>query len=232
MIALLDGDRVEDMSPMRVRIAEHMSMSRKVSPHAHTVHEVDFSAALKMRNALKSRYAERGVNLTITALIAKACVQALLRYPILNSVVSGRQVIYRGDINLGVAVALEDGLIVPVVKHAESLNLLGLARAINDLAERARTKRLKLDDVKGGTFTLTNPGAFGSLFGVPIINQPQVGILGCGAVKKRLVVNDQDQITIQPQAIFCLSFDHRTVDGAIADHFMVAVREWLLNPSE
>ncbi len=232
VIALLDGDRVEDMSPMRVRIAEHMSMSRKVSPHAHTVHEVDFSAALKMRNALKSRYAERGVNLTITALIAKACVQALLRYPILNSVVSGRQVIYRGDINLGVAVALEDGLIVPVVKHAESLNLLGLARAINDLAERARTKRLKPDEVKGGTFTLTNPGAFGSLFGVPIINQPQVGILGCGAVKKRLVVNDQDQITIQPQAIFCLSFDHRTVDGAIADHFMVAVREWLLNPSE
>jgi pyruvate dehydrogenase E2 component (dihydrolipoamide acetyltransferase) len=232
VIAMLEGDRVEDMSPMRVRIAEHMVMSRRVSAHAHTVHEVDFAAALKARAAWKGKYAARGVNLTITAFIAKACVQALLKYPVLNSVVSGKQVVYRGRINLGVAVALEDGLIVPVIKGADTMNLMGLSQAINDLAERARTKKLKPDEVKGGTFTLTNPGAFGSLFGVPIINQPQVGILGCGAVKKRVVADDQDRISIQPQAVFCLSFDHRVVDGAVADHFMVAVRESLLNPTE
>lgn len=211
-------------------IARHMVQSRRTSPHAHTVHEVDFSAAIAARKHLGPQYEARGVRLTLTAFIAKACIDALQRYPIVNSSVSGNQIIYRQSINLGVAVALEDGLIVPVIKHAEDLNLMGLSRAINDLAERARAKRLKPDEVSGGTFTVTNPGIFGSLFGIPIINQPQVAILGCGAIKKNLVVDDEDRIAIRPQSVFCLSFDHRVVDGAVADHFMVAIKESLANP--
>lgn len=226
-ILVRDRDRIEDMSSMRASIADHMVMSRRTSPHAHTVHEFDFSRVIAVRKKLAPQFAERGLKLTYTAFIAKACLEGLRRYPIMNSAVMGRQVVYRGDINLGVAVALEEGLIVPVVRNADELNLLGLSRAIGDVAERARTRRLKPEEVTGGTFTLTNPGIFGSLFGIPIINQPQVAILGCGAVKKRVIVQEDDSIAVKPIGVFCLSFDHRVVDGAIADHFMNVIKDTL-----
>lgn len=217
-----DDDHVEALSRMRRSIAQHMVMSRAVSAHAQSVWDCDWTRAMKAYKAMKPKLAERGVRLTVTALLVEAAVHALRAVPIVNSSTDGENVIRRNRINVGVAVAIPDGLIVPVVKHADELSLQGIARAVNDLAERAREKRLKPDDVEGGTFTISNPGVFGSRFGIPIINQPQVGILGVGAVKKRVVVGEDDSIRVASMNTMCLSFDHRVVDGAQADEFMGA----------
>src|SRR5205823_11678829 len=161
----------------------------------------------------------------------RAAVEAIKEFPIMNSSVDGSNVVYKREVNMGIAVALEAGLIVPVIKQAEEKNLLGIARAVQDLAERARTKRLSVDDVQGGTFTITNPGIFGSLFGTPIINQPQVAILGVGVIEKRAVVRN-DAIAIRPMAYLALSFDHRIIDGAVADQFMACIKSKLENWDE
>jgi pyruvate dehydrogenase E2 component (dihydrolipoamide acetyltransferase) len=221
-------DRVEPMTPQRLAIARHMVASRATSPHAHTVHEVDFHQVSKVRAALKREYEERGVKLTVTAFMVKAMAQALAEFPLVNASLDGDSIIYRGAINVGVAVALEDSLIVPVVRDVDELSLLGVARAIQDLSERARTKRLKPDEIRGGTFTVSNHGIFGAEFGVPIINQPQVAIVSTGAIKKRVVVDERtDAIMIRPMSIFCLSFDHRVIDGMTADRFLQRVRQLL-----
>jgi 2-oxoglutarate dehydrogenase E2 component (dihydrolipoamide succinyltransferase) len=224
-----ERDRVEPMTPQRLAIARHMVASRATSPHAHTVHEVDFHQVSKVRSALKREFEERGAKLTFTAFMVKAVGQALAEIPLMNtSIDADNRIIYRGEINVGVAVALDDSLIVPVVRGVDELSLLGVARAIQDLSERARTKRLKPEEIRGGTFTLSNHGVFGAEFGVPIINQPQVAILSTGAIKKRVVVDERtDAIMIRPTSIFCLSFDHRVIDGATADRFMQRVRELL-----
>lgn len=229
-IAVGERDRVERLSPNRLAIAEHMTRSLSTSAHAHTVHEIDFSAVTRARKAMKDDFAARGVNLTFTAFMVKAIADALVEFPIMNSSMDGDQVIYRGEINIGVAVALEDSLIVPVVRNVDELSLLGIARSVSDLAERARTKRLKADEVRGGTFTLTNHGIFGPEFGVPVINQPQAAIVSTGAIKKRVLVDQKtDAIIIRPTAIWCMSFDHRLIDGATADKFMARMRDILEN---
>jgi len=219
-----EGDRVEPMSRIRKLTADHMVHSRHVSAHVTTFQEVDLTRVAAMRARLKGVYADRGVSLTFLAFIAKATVDMLRRYPVLNASVSGDNIIYRGDVNLGIAVALDWGLIVPVIKRADDLSLLGIARAIQDLAERARTKKLQPDEIQRGTFTITNPGVFGSYIGTPIINQPQVGILGVGAIQKRpkvITLDDgQDVIAIRTMCMFAVTYDHRIVDGADAGKFM------------
>jgi len=226
---------VEPMSVMRQKIAEHMVMSRRTSAHVTTVFEMDMTAIEALRQEHKDRFlAATGVKLSITAFIAKAVVDALRAYPIVNSSVDGKNVVYKKDVNLGIAVALDWGLIVPVVKNAEEKSLTGLARAITDLATRAREKKLSPDDVQGGTFTITNPGVFGSLFGTPIINQPQVAILGVGAVVKRPMVistaGGGDAIGIRSMCYMGLTFDHRLLDGMIGDFFMSHVKKSLEQP--
>lgn len=230
-IELGERDRIETLSPQRQAIARHMIASRSISAHAQTVHEVDFSAVTAARKALKAEFAERGVRLTYTAFLVKALADALVAFPMVNaSLENDDTVIYRGDINIGMAVDVGDSLVVPVIKNADELSLLGVARAVTDLAQRTRNKRLRPEEVKGGTFTLTNPGIFGSEFGVPIINQPQVGILATGAIKKRVVVDQEtDGILVKPTSIWCMSFDHRVVDGATADRFMLKLREIVEN---
>jgi 2-oxoglutarate dehydrogenase E2 component (dihydrolipoamide succinyltransferase) len=218
------GDRVEPMSIMRKKIAEHMVISRRTSAHVYSVFEVNYSRVDEIRKARKADYEQRGVKLTFTSFIAKAAIDTLRRHPAINASIDGDNVIYRGGINLGVAVALDNGLIVPVVKRADELNLLGLSRAISDVADRARAKKLSPDDVHGGTFTITNPGNFGAQFGLPIINQPQVAILGVGTIEKRAVVID-DMIGIRLMGYLTLGYDHRLVDGAVADRFMAEVKK-------
>jgi pyruvate dehydrogenase E2 component (dihydrolipoyllysine-residue acetyltransferase) len=216
------GERVQlvPMSPIRKRTAEHMVLSKRTSAHVTTVFEMDLTRVHQLRDKYRPAYQERnGVRLTYMPFIIKAAVDALRAFPVLNASVEGDAIAYRHDINIGLAVALEWGLIVPVIRNADEKNVLGLARAVSDLAERARAKRLKVEEVQGGTFTITNPGVFGSLFGTPIINQPQVAILGLGTIEKRPVVRD-DAIAIRTMAYFALSFDHRIVDGADADRFM------------
>jgi 2-oxoglutarate dehydrogenase E2 component (dihydrolipoamide succinyltransferase) len=216
------GERVQvvPMSPIRRKTAEHMVVSKRTSAHVATVWEVDLSRVDRLREKYRQVYEERnGVRLTYLPFIIKAAVDALKAFPVLNSSVEGDAVVYRHDINIGLAVALDWGLIVPVIRNADEKNILGLARAVNDLADRARAKKLKVEEVQGGTFTITNPGVFGSLFGTPIINQPQVAILAVGTIEKRPVVRD-DAIAIRTMAYFALSFDHRIVDGADADRFM------------
>ncbi|HEY3162339.1 MAG TPA: dihydrolipoamide acetyltransferase family protein [Vicinamibacterales bacterium] len=220
------GDRVEKMSVMRKKIAEHMILSHRTSAHVYSVFHVNFSTVERLRQEKKAEYEQRGAKLTYMAFIARAIVGALRRHPVINASIDGENVIYRNDINLGIAVALDEGLIVPVVKNADEKNLLGLSRAIADLAERARSKRLNPDDVHGGTFTITNPGQFGAQFGMPIINQPQVAILGVGTIEKRPVIVN-DAIGIRTMAYFTLGYDHRLVDGAVADQFMADVKEQL-----
>jgi 2-oxoglutarate dehydrogenase E2 component (dihydrolipoamide succinyltransferase) len=220
-----DRDRVETLSPQRQMIAEHMVMSKDVSPHAHTVHEVDFTNVVEARKQLKSEFAERGVKLTYTAFLIKAAAEALREYPTVNASMDGDDIVLRGDINIGMAVALDQSLIVPVIKNADELSLLGVARSVADIAERARNKRLSPDEVKNGTFSVSNHGVFGPEFGIPIINQPQAAIVSTGAIKKRVVVDQQtDAIMVRPTSIWCLSFDHRIVDGATADKFMAKMR--------
>jgi 2-oxoglutarate dehydrogenase E2 component (dihydrolipoamide succinyltransferase) len=223
----VEGDRyeIEPMSIMRRRIAERMVESRHISAHVTTFMEIDFTETAKLRDKLKGEFLERdGVRLTFMPFIIKAVIEGIKKWPIVNSSVWGDQIVYKKDINIGVAVALDWGLIVPVVRNADEKSLLGLGRAVNDLGERARTKQLKPDEVQGGTFTITNPGGFGSLVGTPIINQPQVAILGVGVIKKRPVVIN-DAIAIRQIGYFGLSFDHRVIDGAVADQFLATVRD-------
>lgn len=214
---------------IRKSIAEHMVMSKHTSPHVLTVMEADMSKVAKHRSANKAIFERDGVNLTFTAYFMTAIVAGLKAFPIVNSSWSDEGVIVHKNINLGMAVSLgEEGLIVPVIKNADNLSLLAMARAINDLANRARNKKLQPDDVKGGTFTLTNHGTSGSLFAFPVINQPQSGILGVGAMQKRAVVID-DAIAIRPMVYMSFVFDHRILDGASADWFLAKVKETLEN---
>jgi 2-oxoglutarate dehydrogenase E2 component (dihydrolipoamide succinyltransferase) len=225
-----EGDRVEPWSRIRKLTAEHMVMSRRVSPHVNTIFEIDYTRVAQLRARRKQEYAERGVNLTFLAFIAKAASDALRRHPTVNAAVSGESTILRRDINLGIAVALDWGLIVPVIRHADELSLLGLARAINDLGERARSKKLSPDEVQKGTFTITNPGVFGSVIGTPIINQPQAAILCVGSIEKQpavITVDGTDTIAIRTRGMLSLAFDHRIVDGADADRFMADVKKTL-----
>jgi pyruvate dehydrogenase E2 component (dihydrolipoamide acetyltransferase) len=214
------------MSVMRKKIAEHMIASRRTSAHVHSVFEVNFHRVAQIREAKKAEYERAGAKLTYLSFILKAAVDALRAVPIVNASVDGDTIVYHKAINVGIAVALDWGLIVPVVKNADEKNLLGLSRAVADLANRARSKQLKPDEVAGGTFTITNPGVFGALFGMPIINQPQVAILGVGAVEKRPVVVD-DAIGIRPMAYLSLGYDHRIIDGAVADEFLSHVKKIL-----
>jgi 2-oxoglutarate dehydrogenase E2 component (dihydrolipoamide succinyltransferase) len=215
------------LSPVRRAIADHMVMSKHTSPHVTTVMEVDLSRIVTHRQANKDAFARDGINLTFTAYFVSATVNALKAFPIVNSTWKEEGILIQREINIGIATSLgESGLIVPVIKNADGLSLLGLARAINDLANRARSRQLKPDEVKGGTFTITNHGTSGSLFATPIINQPQCGILGVGAIQKRVVVID-DAIAIRPMVYISLTFDHRILDGAIADYFLGKVVESL-----
>ncbi len=223
------GERVTvvPMSAMRKKIAEHMLMSRRTSAHVTTVFEVDMGRVMKLRAEHQQAFMERhGVKLTPTPFMVKAAVEALKAYPVVNASIDGDNIVYKKDINIGIAVALDWGLIVPVVKHADDMSLSGIAKTVTDLAERARSKRLTPNEVQDGTFTITNPGIFGSLFGTPIINQPQVAILGVGAIQKRVVVVD-DAIAIRPMVFLDLSFDHRLIDGAVADQFMAHLKATL-----
>jgi 2-oxoglutarate dehydrogenase E2 component (dihydrolipoamide succinyltransferase) len=219
------------MSVMRRKIAEHMVLSAHTSPHVYSVYEVNFGRVAALREKRKGEYEKAGAKLTYTAFIAKAVIDALRRFPIVNASVDGDNIVYKKDINLGIAVALENGLIVPVIRNADEKNLLGLSRAINDLADRARSKKLNPDEVQGGTFTITNPGIFGALYGLPLINQPQVAILGVGGIEKRAVVID-DAIAIRPVCHVTLGYDHRLVDGADAGRFLSFFKERLENFEE
>ncbi len=223
------GDQLIKHSSIRKSIAEHMVMSKRTSPHVLTVMEADLSHISKHRAANKSAFERDGVKLTFTAYFMSAIVAGLKAYPTVNSSWTDEGVLIHKAINLGMATSLgEEGLIVPVIKNADNLSLLAMARTINDLANRARTKKLQPDEVKGGTFTLTNHGISGSLFAFPVINQPQCGILGVGAMQKRVVVID-DAIAIRPMVYLSFVFDHRILDGASADWFLMKVKETLEN---
>jgi 2-oxoglutarate dehydrogenase E2 component (dihydrolipoamide succinyltransferase) len=223
-----EGDRVEPWSKIRKLTADHMIMSRRVSAHVNSLFEIDFTRVAQVRAARKKEYAERGVNLTFLAFIVKAVADTIRKHPGVNAAVMGEATVLRRDINIGIAVALDWGLIVPVIKRADELSLLGVARAINDLGERARTKKLTPDEVQRGTFTITNPGGFGSFAGTPIINQPQVAILGIGAIEKRPHVvtapDGTDALAIRTKGMFTMAYDHRIVDGADADRFLADLK--------
>jgi pyruvate dehydrogenase E2 component (dihydrolipoamide acetyltransferase) len=224
--------RVEPMSVMRQRIAEHMVMSKRVSAHVTTVHKTDMTKIAKMRERNKAEFQARyGYSLTFLPFVIKAAAEAIRHYPIVNASIEGTNIIYHNEINVGIAVALENGLIVPVIRNADEKNVVGLQRSIVDLSTRARSRQLKPDEVQGGTFSITNFGSFGSVFATPVINQPQVAILGVGAVEKVPVVVD-DAIAIRSVAYLALTFDHRLIDGALADQFTGKVKSILENWSE
>lgn len=219
----------ETMSVMRQKIAEHMMHSVQTSAHVTTLFEIDLQNVARQRKEKGAEFLSRNaVKLTYTPIIAAALIAALKDFPVLNASIDGDEVVYHQHVNLGIAVALDRGLIVPVVKGADEKNLVGLARSITDIAERARTKKLTPDEVQGGTFTITNPGIYGGLFGTPIINQPQVAILGVGGIEKRPVVVN-DAIAIHTMCYLGLSFDHRLIDGAVADQFMANLKSRLEN---
>ena len=222
------GDKVEivPMTIMRKKIAEHMVISAHTSPHVYSVYEVDFHRVSQLRDKKKAEYERSGTKLTFTALIAKVVVDALRAFPLVNASIDGDNIVYKKDINLGIAVALDQGLIVPVIRNADEKNLVGLSRAIEDLAARARSKKLNPDEVQGGTFTITNPGIFGAVYGLPLINQPQVAILGVGAIETRAVVIN-DAIAIHPTCHLSLGYDHRLIDGADAGRFLSFIKERL-----
>lgn len=225
-LEIIPGE-ILSLNPVRRAIADHMVMSKRTSPHVTTVMEADLSRIVAHRQAHKETFARDGINLTFTAYFVSATVSALKAFPIVNSTWKEEGILIQHGINIGMATSLgEAGLIVPVIKNADELSLLGLARAINDLANRARSRQLKPDEVKGGTFTITNHGISGSLFATPIINQPQCGILGVGAIQKRVVVIE-DAIAIRPMVYLSLTFDHRILDGATADYFLAKVVESL-----
>jgi len=219
------------MRVMRKKIAEHMVMSAHTSPHVYSVYEINFGRVTELRDRHKGKYEAAGAKLTFTGLIAKAVVDALRQFPMVNASIDGDNIVYKKDINLGIAVALDNGLIVPVIRNADEKNLLGLSRGINDLALRARSKKLNPDEVQGGTFTITNPGIFGALYGLPLINQPQVAILGVGTIEKRAVVLG-DAIAIRPMCNLSMGYDHRLIDGADAGRFLAFVKERLENFDE
>jgi len=218
--------RIEPMGIMRKKIAEHMVSSIRTSPHVYSAYEVDFGRIDEIRKKKKAEYEAAGAKLTYTAFIAKATIDTIRQFPFSNASIDGDNIVYKRDINLGIAVALDQGLIVPVIKSADERNMLGICRAIQDLSGRARTKQLKPDEVQGGTFTITNPGIFGAVFGLPIISQPQVAILGVGSVDKRVVVVD-DMIAIRPMCYLTLGYDHRLIDGADAGRFLQALKDRL-----
>ncbi|MGE3488892.1 MAG: dihydrolipoamide acetyltransferase family protein [Vicinamibacterales bacterium] len=222
------GDEVVPMSVMRKKIAEHMVVSKRTSAHVYSIFEVNYSRVDQIRKAKKEEFERAGAKLTFTSFIAKVVVDCLRKHRVINASIDGDNVIYRNDINLGIAVALDNGLIVPVVKAAGEKNTLGLSKAIQDVADRARAKKLNPEEVHGGTFTITNPGNFGAQFGLPIINQPQVAILGVGTIEKRPVVVD-DAIAIRLMGFLTLGYDHRLVDGAVADQFMADVKKGIEN---
>ena len=224
--------RLEPMSVMRQRIAEHMVASKHTAAHVTTVHRVDMTKVARMRERNKDEFKSRyGFSLTFLPFVTRATVLALRAFPLLNASIEGTNILYHNDVNIGIAVALENGLIVPVIRNADEKNIIGLQRSIADLAARARSRQLKPDEVQGGTFSITNFGSFGSVFATPVINQPQVAILGCGAVEKEPVVVN-DAIAIRSMAYLALTFDHRLVDGALADQFTGKVKEILQNWSE
>jgi 2-oxoglutarate dehydrogenase E2 component (dihydrolipoamide succinyltransferase) len=231
-IAITDRDEVVAMSRIRRITAENMTLSKRTSAHVTTVFQVDYTALARLREQHKESFLQKnGVKLTYLPFIFRACVQALKEFPQVNASIDGENIVYHKDVHLGMAVALDWGLIVPVIRNADEKSILGLARASQDLAERARTKRLKPEEIQGGTFTVTNPGLFGSLFGTPIIPQPQVAILGVGTIEKRpVVVTDErgnDALGIRTLGYLALSFDHRLVDGADADKFLASVKKTL-----
>jgi pyruvate dehydrogenase E2 component (dihydrolipoamide acetyltransferase) len=222
--------RTEPMSNMRQKIAEHMVLSKRTSAHVTTVHRVDMTRIVKLRDKSKSEFqARNGFSLTFLPFVTAAAGEALRGFPIFNASIDGKNIVYHRDINIGMAVALEGGLIVPVIRNADEKNVAGLQRAIVDLATRARSRQLKPDEVQGGTFSITNFGSFGSIFATPVINQPQVAILGVGAVEKVPAVVDGDAIAIRSQAYLALTFDHRLIDGALADQFCQKVKSILEN---
>jgi 2-oxoglutarate dehydrogenase E2 component (dihydrolipoamide succinyltransferase) len=231
-LAITDRDEVVPMTKIRKITAENMILSKRTSAHVTTVFQVDYTNIAKLRERHKDAFlAKNGVKLTYLPFIFRAAIQALKEFPQVNASIDGENIVYHKDIHLGMAVALDWGLIVPVIKQADEKSILGLARAAQDLAERARTKRLKPEEIQGGTFTVTNPGVFGSLFGTPIIPQPQVAILGVGTIEKRPVVvtdeNGNDALGIRTVGFLALSFDHRLIDGADADRFLGAVKKTL-----
>jgi 2-oxoglutarate dehydrogenase E2 component (dihydrolipoamide succinyltransferase) len=228
---------VVPMSVMRKKIAEHMVMSKRTSAHVHGIFEVDVTRIVRIRESMKAKFEQAtGNKLTYTPFFARAVIHGIRKWPIINSSVEGDNIHYHASINLGIAVALDWGLIVPVVKSAEERSFVGLQRAISDLGERARSKKLKPDEVQGGTFTITNPGIFGAKFGLPIINQPQVAIMGVGGItKKPVVVTDRDgndSIAIRSMMHLSIGYDHRVIDGAVADQFMDEVKKFLQNWNE
>jgi 2-oxoglutarate dehydrogenase E2 component (dihydrolipoamide succinyltransferase) len=215
------------MSAMRQRIAEHMVASKRVSPHVYSIDEADMTRIARLRESSKAAFeAKHGTKLTFMPFFVRACVDGLRTFPTVNASADGTTVVLHREINVGIAVALDWGLIVPVLKNSEEKNFLGLARGINDLAERARSKKLKPEEVQEGTFSITNPGVYGGLMGLPVINQPNVAILGIGAIQKRAMVID-DAIAIRSMVYLTLSYDHRIVDGAIAHQFVGKVKAYL-----
>ena len=224
--------RIEPMSVMRQKIAEHMVFSKRTSAHVTTVHRVDMTRVARMRERNKAEFQQRyGFSLTFLPFVTRAAAEAIRAYPIVNASIEGTNIIYHNEINIGIAVALENGLIVPVIRNADEKNVIGLQRAIVDLSTRARSRQLKPDEVQGGTFSITNFGSFGSIFATPVINQPQVAILGVGAVEKAPVVVD-DAIAIRSQCFLALTFDHRLIDGALADQFTAKAKSVLESWSE
>jgi pyruvate dehydrogenase E2 component (dihydrolipoamide acetyltransferase) len=222
--------RTEPMSNMRQKIAEHMVMSKRTSAHVTTVHRVDMTKVAKLRDKSKAEFqARNGFSLTFLPFVTAAAAEALRQFPIFNASIDGKNIVYYKEINIGIAVALEGGLIVPVIRNADEKNVAGLQRSIVDLATRARSRQLKPDEVAGGTFSITNFGSFGSIFATPVINQPQVAILGVGAVEKVAAVVEGDAIAIRSQAHLALTFDHRLIDGALADQFCQKVKSILEN---
>jgi 2-oxoglutarate dehydrogenase E2 component (dihydrolipoamide succinyltransferase) len=231
-VTFTGATQVVPMTPMRRQIAEHMVTSKRTSAHVYTVVEVEMTRVVATRERCKDEFERHhGIKLTFTPFFIRACVESIKELPIINSSVDGTNIVYKRDVNIGIAVALENGLIVPVIKRADEKNFLGIAHAVQDLADRARAKRLSVEDVQGGTFTITNPGGFGGLFGLPIIHQPQVAILGVGAIEKRPVVRD-DAIAIRHMVYLSISYDHRVIDGAVAEQFMGKIKEILENWDE
>ena len=225
-----EGDRVEPMDRIRRLTADHMVRAKRVAPHVHSFIEIDFTAIDRVRAAKKAEWEKQGVKVSYTAFVAWAIAKVLPKFPMVNSTVSGDSVIYHRDINIGIAVDLNPGLIVPVIKSAADLNLMGIAKRINDLAGRARDKKLKPDEVQGASFSITNPGVLGTLVGMPIIPEGTAAILGTGAIEKRVVVieaDGQDTMAIRKRSLFSLGYDHRIVDGADAARFLAALKETL-----
>lgn len=224
-----EGDRVQPMDRVRRLTADHMVRAKRVAPHVHSFIEIDFTHVDKIRKKNAAKYEQQGTKVSYTAFVAWACAQVIHEFPMINATISGENIIYRKDINIGMAVDLNPGLIVPVVKNADELNVVGVAKRINDLAERARTKKLKPDEVMGATFSITNPGVLGTIVGMPIIPEGTAAILGTGAIEKRVAVvqdaDGNDVMAIRKRSFFSLGYDHRLVDGADAARFMSRLKE-------